>query len=180
MNNPKIEGITLPSAEEINKLSQTNPRLLNSCAWFWLRTPYTPNSCFTSLVEEEGFVSYYLVNYKYCVRPILKINLEESVFKIGDSFKINDYEFTIIDSNIALMNDLIRDESGDRLKIPFNKNYKKGNNYEDSDIKKFLDNFLYDKLLTLDELLDQGYTFKEINNMISSKEQLEEVYEENK
>jgi hypothetical protein len=68
----------------------------------------------------------------YAVRPALTINTIKGSYKIGDRFRIKDYEFEIISHNKAW---LYRQDIGYSI---FDNNFK---DYEHSDIKKMIDNW---------------------------------------
>lgn len=68
----------------------------------------------------------------YTVRPVLTINAIKGSYKIGDRFRIKDYEFEIISNNKAW---LYRQDIG---YSNFDDNFK---DYKHSDIKKMIDNW---------------------------------------
>lgn len=73
----------------------------------------------------------------YAVRPALTINTIKGSYKIGDRFRIKDYEFEIISNNKAW---LYRQDIGDSS---FDSNFK---DYKHSDVKKMIDNW-YEELI---------------------------------
>ena len=132
----EIAGATLLSVEEAENLLTDNDRKYTH--WWWLRSPgaYRFDAATVNLagfVSRNGF-SVDLSNDS--VRPALIIkNLDSSSFKIGDTFKIQDYEFKIISKNLAWLyeQDIGCCEFRKRWNAP------DANNYAKSDIKKYVD-----------------------------------------
>lgn len=133
--NLKITGITLLSTEETENI----PENLKSVGipW-WLRSPGVSNY-YASIVGNDGCIYSYgnsVCFSGFGIRPALIFNPESSNLKIGDKFKLAEYDWTIITENIALCNGII--DNG-----PFREDWQAedANNYEKSDIKKFLENW---------------------------------------
>ena len=108
-------------------------------AWWWLRSP--SDSRYASFVDFAGWAYYY-----YCccdvndtdrgfVRPALIINLESSDLEVGDIFEFGGKEFKILSPTIAWMH---KDDIG---RCTFRKDWEadNANDYEASDVKKFVD-----------------------------------------
>ena len=140
----EFTGATLLSIEEAEALLTIEERAYDK-RW-WLRSPGYFSFSIAN-VYYVGNVNYYGYGVNYsnaCVRPALQIkNLEYSTLEIGDRFKMGDYEFKIISDNLAWM---YKQDIG---QYAFNKDYEKGNNYETSDVKKFIDKWF--RLLMFNE-----------------------------
>jgi len=140
----EITGATLLSVEEVIEYL-TEEEIEYNDMW-WLRSPGT-YSDYVACVNYDGYIYNYgnyvndRTNY---VRPALQIkNLESSNFKIGDIFEIGNYEFKIISKNLAWMYEQ------DIGCCAFNEDFEKGNDYETSDVKKFVDKWF--RLLIFNE-----------------------------
>lgn len=130
----EITGATLLSIEEAEAL----PNLLRSYTdrW-WLRSPGYKlyNAAF---VNNDGFVirdGYYVDCSIVAVRPALHIsNLNSSNLKIGDTIFFGDKEFKVVSNELAFC-------KTDIGKHCFREDYqaKDANDYEKSDVKKFID-----------------------------------------
>ena len=170
---PKITGITLLSKEELKKFYKEIPHLFYTAKWNWLRSKgaFSDSAAvtrYTNSLKIDGLC----VDKLLAIRPVLNIDLNNQKYIKGSSFEIADYDFIIIDPHTAIINTYLRDENGETLFLPFNKDSSKGNDFENSDIKQFLDDFLHNELLKIDvnKLVDQGYSFKEINKIINQSE----------
>lgn len=154
----KITGATLLSIEEVEKYLTINERVY--CHWWWLRSP-GHDIDYTAIVSFGGgvyYYGYYVHNRYVCVRPALQIkNLKSSNLKIGDIFKINDFEFKIISENLAWM---YKQDIGC---YAFNEDYEKGNNYETSDVKNFVDNWY-------ETLSNKNTYYDTVDEFVNSKE----------
>lgn len=130
----EITGATLLSIEEAEEYLRRVERAYN--CWWWLRSPgdyynYTANVYYYGDIYKNGHNVGYNNGY---VRPALQIkNLESSNFKIDDIFELGGFEFKIISDNLAWM---YKQDIGQYV---FNKDVKKGNDYETSDVKEFID-----------------------------------------
>lgn len=140
----EITGAMLLSAEEAEKYLTHKERIYDS-AW-GLCSPCYDCDC-AAYVGCSGYTHNYFgvdVDYEFGVRPALQIkNLESSNLKIGDTFEIGDYEFKVISENLAWM---FKQDIG---RCEFNKYLANGNNYETSDVKKFVDKWF--RLLMFNE-----------------------------
>ena len=137
----EITGATLLSTEEARQLDE---KILKSPDVWWLRSRGDDTRS-AACVNACGYVydSGYDVRQCFGVRPALEINLEGSGLQIGDKFTlpssgtsrlIGDYNFTIISDKYALCDMIVwrsifREDGG----------AKDANDYEASDVKKFVD-----------------------------------------
>lgn len=97
----KIKGATLLSVDEAKKLLSIKDREYSN--WWWLRSPGYDQYLAAS-VTDGGSVHYGGDDVDYaddCVRPALKLNLESSDFKIGDTFSFGGKTFKIISKDLA-------------------------------------------------------------------------------
>lgn len=132
-----IKGATLLSSDEAASLLTAAERRY----WltWWLRTPGSSSyyACNVSCVG--GVADYgYTVSYISGVRPALIINrIKSSGWKVGDIFEFDGKEFKILSPTLAWM---YKDDIG---RCAFRKSFKAddANDYEASDIKKFVDNW---------------------------------------
>ena len=124
------DPIFLLSTEEYEKYKDKIPQI--NC-WWWLRSPGTNSSNYAANVFYDGSVDYYghFVNYGYgaAVRPALRIARPEK-YNIQIGMKIIRYDFPwiVIDKDLAIA----------EVPIAFRRFSKKSNNYENSEIRKFL------------------------------------------
>lgn len=131
-----ITGATLLSVEEAANLPV---RLGKYDCWWWLRSPGF-KQYHSAFVYKSSVIDYggeYTSNIFGRVRPALIFsNTESSNFKIGDCFSFDGKEFEIISDNLAFC----KSDIGHSC---FRLDYKahNANNYEVSDIKKFVDNW---------------------------------------
>lgn len=131
---PKIEGATLLSVNEAETLLTKEERKHSN--WWWLRSPGIYQT-YAAYVTYDGSVisfGYYVYTDNFCVRPALRINIENSDFKIGDIFIFGNKRFKIISDDLALCTDDIGN-------FCFRKNYEAedANDYDKSDAKKIVD-----------------------------------------
>lgn len=133
--NLEITGATLLTAEEAEKLPE---RLRKHIYGWWLQSCGC-RSDYAACVYPDGVVSHdgdYVCFY-YDVRPVLIIsNLESSGLKIGDTFNFGDKQFEIISNNKAFC---LTHIGTDVFKQDLN--VLNANDYEKSDVKKFVDNW---------------------------------------
>ena len=126
--NIEIEGATLLSMDEAEKLPL---RLREYKNWWWLRSPgygseYATNIYCDGSINDLG--SY--ANCYNTVRPALKItNLEPSKFEIGNVFTFGYKNFEIISDTLAFCTTDIGKHEFDLY----------SNNYEQSEIKRYVD-----------------------------------------
>lgn len=136
INKLEITGATLLSAKEAKNL---NKEILKADENWWLRSCGHRDGLAACVFGDRGYADYfgYLVNYSYGVRPALEIsNLESSNLKIGDTITFGEHDFTIISDKYALCNEIVD-------KRVFREDYvaEDANDYEASDIKKFVDDW---------------------------------------
>ncbi len=130
----KIKSATLLSDEEAKTLLTEKERRYEKENW-WLRSP--GDDCFVAYVYTFGRVDCvgdfaWLCNF--CVRPVLEIDIESSVFMIGDTFRFGGKNFRIISDKLAFC----LDDIGTSL---FRRDDRTldDNDYELSDVKKIVD-----------------------------------------
>lgn len=136
-----IEGITLLSKEEVESLP-IDKRGGGGFGWSWTRSPGTLSTT-AILINRDGSISEENVEKQRSVNPVLKIkNLKSFGY---DNYKWIDF----LGSTWQVINEynyLRRVQSGEVYYHAFNENVKDGNDFETSDIKKFIDNWLSTKL----------------------------------
>lgn len=129
----EITGATLLSIEEAEQLPE---RLRRYGGFWWLRSPGNDSNRAAN-VSYSGYFCSRDVDYEfYKVRPALKINLKSSTLKIGDIFKFGDRMFEIISDDLAFC---LTDIGMHCFREKWEAN--DANNYEKSDIKKYIDNW---------------------------------------
>ena len=122
--------VNLLSAEEYEKYKDKIPHI--NC-WWWLRSPGL-YSDITIGVSGGGSICDYGhgVSYSYgAVRPVLKMS-DGRKYKIGERVILYDFPWIIIDEGLAIA----------EVPIAFRRFDEKSNDYENSEIKKFLNNWL--------------------------------------
>ena len=129
----KILRATLLSKTEAESLLTQRERAYR--AW-WLRSPGSLTFC-VPVVRENGTIDYFggHVSFDFvCVRPALKINLESSDLKIGDTISFGGKTFKIISDDLAFC----LEDIGTHC---FRKEWKAldANKYAVSDVKRFVD-----------------------------------------
>lgn len=142
----EFEGATLLSVEEAKSLLTEQEREYEN--YWWLRTPGKNDSNYACLVFYDGYVSQ-SGNYTddlNDIRPALKIKNIGNL-KVGDIFKIGEYEFKIISPDLAW---LYHQDIGTDI---FD---KETNVYENSHIKKIVDEWYEREIL--------GYTERNLED----------------
>lgn len=129
----RIMGITLLTAEEAEELPKN---ILATGKRWWLKTPGSRDYA-AAVVDPDGFVDDcgWVVNKPRDVRPALIISYpEHSGVKTGDKFYFASEEFQVISAGRALC-------TGNFGRHPFRKkaNVPRANDYSDSDVRKFLE-----------------------------------------
>lgn len=123
--------INLLSAEEYEKYKDKIPHI--NC-WWWLRSPGI-NSSIAAGVHYDGSVFYHggsvYSAVGAAVRPVLRIS-DGRKYKIGERVMYYNFPWIIIDKNLAIA----------EVPIAFHRFDEKSNDYENSEIKKFLNNWL--------------------------------------
>ena len=132
--NLDVQGITLLSIEEYKKHKQhIKPA---SCIW-WLRSP-GDRSKYAATVSGSGCVSSsgdLVYDVGIAVRPALRItNPKSAGLKVGDSFCVFGYEWTVISEGLALCDEALEEHA-------FCEDWRTrgANGYEKSDVKRFLE-----------------------------------------
>lgn len=135
---PEITGITLLAAEEARALPGDIRSIGKS---WWLRSPGYYDY-YAEFVYSDGLVCQIgdFVHFEHGVRPALVFNPESSNLSEGDHFEAAGHTWTVIAKNKALCDGIIG-------KCAFRANYRtvNANNFETSDIKKFLDKWFEQK-----------------------------------
>jgi len=157
-----ITGATLLTIDEAREL----PERLKAYRNWWLRSP-GGYADFAAYVDYNGFIHShgdYIRNNLNVVRPALIIsNLESSEFKVGDRFEFDGKEFEIVFDYLAFC-------LTDIGQCAFKKSFKKdwagdANNYEESDIKKFIDEW-FEKATTKEtEKTEKAINSEEIKQL---------------
>lgn len=121
------DPIFLLNEEEYAKYKNKIP-LLDE--WWWLRSPGI-SSDRAITVYEDGSIDAYgrEIDYYYnAVRPAIKTpNLDENI-NIGSVITLNDFDFVVIDKDLAIAKEYISKEKFD----------KNSNDYKTSSVRKFL------------------------------------------
>ena len=170
----KIQEITLLSIEEAERLPKTILGLSSVDSW-WLRSPGKENKD-AAFVYPDGVIksSGYIVSYTaYSVRPALRISqFDFSKLKIGDIIECLEQEWYYVGDDLILSKDIISHQC-------FNKNVyrKEPNKFQGSDIQKYLQNWLKNKIDSLSSyvaICDDGrsYKFNEKEELIEKIQQL--------
>lgn len=132
-----IDGITLLSVDEYEKVRDYIKPI--DSHW-WLRSPGI--SCYFVVIvlnncdiDDIGLG----VDFESSIRPVLK--LKSSDFQIGDSFQFGGYTWAVISNDYALCDTTF-------CKMSFKKDWRAqgANDYEKSDIKKFLDKWYTEQI----------------------------------
>lgn len=130
----EITGATLLSVEEAEKYLAQEERTYR--CWWWLRSPGLDASYAADVVSGGGidYTGDGVDSSGGCVRPALQINnLKSSNLEVGDIFEIRNYKFKVISESLAWM------YGQDIGRCAFNEDIEKGNDYETSDVKMFVD-----------------------------------------
>lgn len=130
----EITGITLLSAEEYKMFRRYIPQINT---FWWLRSP--GSDCgFAARVRPDGSVDDFggIVFFIYPVRPALLLKAENLL--IGDEFIFGGKKWVYLNNGLAIAKELFDDI------LPFRENWQaeNANDYEASDVKVFLDEWL--------------------------------------
>ena len=131
-----IDGITLLSIEEYNKYKENIP---SSTGCWWLRSPGYNSDDRATVVNTDGSVDYLGedVDYSiYRVRPVLKISNHN--LKVKNRLEFKNYLWTVISENLAICDTFIG-----RYCFRKNRVGENANDYNTSDIKKYIEDWLY-------------------------------------
>lgn len=135
-----IEGITLLSVEEAKALPVEIRKYTNN-NW-WLRSSGDDRKASLVIGPVGGVYSIgYLVSWQRGVRPALRVNLESSDLQIGDKLTIFNRSWTVISKKLIFCDDIVG-------RSPFRKDWdaSDSNDYEASDIKKWLEDWYADQV----------------------------------
>ena len=135
--NIDIKDIALLSIEEYEKCKDIIPKIKE---YWWLRTPSYNSTGHVGYIDPNGNMNYkggFSVFDQIGVRPILITNKNFSKNNLGNKIYFINYKWTIINSNILLWDDII-------AQTYFHSDWlaNDANDYETSDIKKWLENWL--------------------------------------
>lgn len=141
-----ITNVTLLTLEEARQLSR---KVRVADGVWWLRSPgyYEYSAAFVHGEDGSVDVLGFNVNEPLGVRPALEIaNLESAKLKIGDRFNLADECWTVINEDKALCDDIVG-------KTPFREYWRAedANDYDASDIKKWLEKWAKDKGIVKEE-----------------------------
>lgn len=132
---PNIKGITLLSLEEYEELKANIPPLDDH---WWLRSPGkssdTACSAYNMGFCDTTFKTYVNLDV-LAARPALIV--ESSELKVGDKFQLGNHNFTMISDKYALC-----DNSVGHCCFRGDKKAGNANDYEASDVKKFIEDWL--------------------------------------
>jgi len=151
----QISEVTLLSEEEYEYAKDIIPSINE---WWWLRSPGYTQLTAASVHYGGSLSSSHVSSDRGCVRPALRFcNLEASNLRIEDKFELAGYKWTIISPELAICDDVVGQSW-------FQKDWRveDANIYENSDIKRWLSNWVKERGLTLggkrmSELTKVGY-----------------------
>ena len=125
LKSDQVMGVTLLSKEEYKEYKNYIPFIKD---WWWLRSP-GPYYYWAAVAYDTKHVvcSGIGVRDNNGVRPALKI--ENHNLEPGDQFEFGAQEWTVISNNLAICNDIIGKCRFDKV----------SNNYEKSEIKRYLE-----------------------------------------
>ena len=140
---PKLKPVYTPcllSLEELSQYKHLIPRTPTVESW-WLGTPGIGNGrvCVVSYCGDADRYGIPPDRTFVGVRPALHISNPDKLHSPGDTIKEGKYEWTVLDANkkhcLALCTKIIAVK-------PFD---KASNNYEESDIKIYLEGLIFEK-----------------------------------
>lgn len=137
----EIRGATLLSEKEAKTLLTEKERRYKG--WWWLRSS-DYGQPYAAVIYYDGSVilySSYALDHTGCVRPALKVNIDNSDFKIRDTFVFGKKTFKIISNELAFcMEDIgMCHFREDWIDSDANDIVSDATDYEKSDVKKFVD-----------------------------------------
>lgn len=133
-----IEDVTLLSTEEYKEHRSMIPGISTFC---WLRSPgaYTHLAAFVNGRDIVNGVGH-MVNWSgLAVRPALKLGTTRGCY-VGKTFELCGYEWTLIDDDLAICNECVGETY-----FRADADARDADDYEKSDIKKWLDNWAEEK-----------------------------------
>ena len=168
METPIITNISLLSIKQARQLESLCYHLLECQTHYWLKDGGF-NEEAAAFVFSEGYIDEegVDVSYKLAVRPV--VEFIASNVKILDTFEFAGYTWTVISPEFALINDCLKTHKGDIEYVTFNQSVYKGNDFNNSFIKHFLNEHFKDNIVSLDILINEGKSFKEINKIFNDK-----------
>ncbi len=125
-----ITGITLLDKIEYKKARMNVPK---HDKWWWLRTGAFASKYVTNVGSDCSFHDSIVCNHDGGVRPALIFSPSSSLLHTGDKVYLWDYIWTVINEDGMMLCDSILDER--RFDA-------ESNDYETSEIKKYLENWL--------------------------------------
>ena len=137
--NVTFYGITLLLKEEY--LEHTN-LISNNANWWWLRSPGIRHSL-AEYVNDDGSLGYnYVDGVGGSVRPVLIGTLKSSNLERGAKFNLAGRTWTVLNDELALCDESVG-------KTYFRKDWQAAdaNNYDTSDIKKWLYNWAEENMI---------------------------------
>jgi len=154
-----IHDIFLLSAEEYEEYKKRIPHIT---AWWWLRSPGSSYDVAAN-VNTSGSVNNRGINVNYsdgAVRPALRIlNLKSFNIRIGSSIEIFNRDWVVLDKYLVIAKEPIS-------KHKFDMGY---NNYDKSDIKQYLRNWLENQEAKYGTTFDVEYDKDEINDYVEDE-----------
>lgn len=137
--NVTFYGITLLSKEEFIEHIDL---ISNIDGWWWLRSPGYDQDFAAFVYYDGSLYDFYSVrDDSGCVRPVLIGNLKSSNLEHGDKFKLAGHTWTVLNDELALCDESVGTTC-------FRKDWQASdaNNYDTSDIKKWLYNWAEEKI----------------------------------
>jgi len=161
-----ISEVTLLSKEEYEQYID-NISIIDE--WWWLRSPGRLRKS-AVFVYDDGSLGFSSVsNDSLRVRPALRIlNLNSSNLAIKDHFELAGYTWTVISDEIVLCDDTIG-------KCPFRNDWNSpdANDYETSDVKRFLEMWVKDVGLDIEceQKLPDVNVERDVVSLLTDKEE---------
>lgn len=148
-----IKEITLLSEEEVETFLSREQR--SGRDYWWLRSAYSDDSCYASLVIECGGLGYGLVyDDDIGIVPALRIsNLKTLELNIGDKISVGGETWAVISNDLVLCERVVG-------KTAFRKEHKvpDANVYEKSDVKIWLDQWALERGIVTQENMELFHT----------------------
>lgn len=144
---PEVKGIRLLYSFEFEKYKDIIPHAEED--WWVLDHPDSEYDIVNNAIHSDRVQSF-TIRSILGIRPVLEIssvNLLYEIDEIGSEFYLYNQIWTVLDKNIAICNRCIADSR-----------YGTTNIWSSSDVKKYLDNFLYrNKFLSYDNKNNTDY-----------------------
>lgn len=151
-----IVSATLLSIEEYKEFKKLISPVEGT---WWLRSPGIDAMTAACVFGESGDVyDYGAVYYKLAVRPALQISNPESL-KPGDKFNFGENSFTYLGEGLALCDNIVGN-------CAFREDWEASdtNDYEASDVKKYVDDWLGKELQRNGKELQRNYLEQQPQN----------------